>query len=161
MKPTPWLAAEPYRIPDMQFGGRYGDSWGAFAIPHGKTSVTLRVIVSDGDYKAAGLGPEYAWEHVSVSLPNRCPNWPEMSFIKSIFWRSDETVMQLHVPAAEHLNCHPYCLHLWRPLNAEIPRPPADTVAMPGSIEDQKQYLATAPAHGERGSASNTDIRKQ
>ena len=22
------------------------------------------------------------------------------------------------------LDCHPHCLHLWRPLDAEIPRPP-------------------------------------
>jgi hypothetical protein len=64
-----------------------------------------------------------------VSLANRCPNWPEMSFIKGIFWDWRETVMQLHVPVEDHRNLHPYCLHLWRPLRAEIPRPPNDAVA--------------------------------
>jgi len=40
-----------------------------------------------------------------------------------------ETVMQLHVPVAEHRNLHPNCLHLWRPLNERIPQPPPDMVA--------------------------------
>lgn len=129
MKPTPWLAAEPYRVPDpLGSGAQYGDSFGAFIIP-GPNNQPLRVLVSDGDFEAAGLSEEFAWEHVSVSLPNRCPNWPEMDFIKNIFWRDDETVMQLHVPRVEHKNLHPYCLHLWRPLRAEIPRPPSLAVA--------------------------------
>lgn len=46
---------------------------GAFLIPC--QSFTLRVIASDGQ----------GWEHVSVSLPNRCPNWREMCFIKDVF----------------------------------------------------------------------------
>lgn len=63
------------------------------------------------------------WEHVSVSRKNRCPNWAEMSFIKEMFFRDDETAMQLHVPRSDHVNDHPYCLHLWRPTSQEIPRP--------------------------------------
>jgi hypothetical protein len=35
----------------------------------------LRVIASDGE----------GWEHVSVSLANRCPTWDEMCFIKGVF----------------------------------------------------------------------------
>lgn len=70
------------------------------------------------------------WEHVSVSLPWRCPTWDEMAAVKSLFWKETECVMQLHVPAADHRNLHPYCLHLWRPRRGmKIPRPPADCVA--------------------------------
>lgn len=29
------------------------------------------------------------WEHVSVSLRNRCPTWDEMCLVKDIFWRDD------------------------------------------------------------------------
>lgn len=65
------------------------------------------------------------WDHVSVSLPTRCPMWPEMEAVKRLFFRRDETAMQLHVPPAEHVDCHPHRLHLWRPQHAEIPRPPA------------------------------------
>ena len=68
-----------------------------------------------------GLG----WDHVSVSLSGRCPTWKEMSFVKDIFFEIDETAMQLHVPYADHVNCHTNCLHLWRPQNTTIPRPPA------------------------------------
>jgi hypothetical protein len=88
----------------------------------------LKVVASEGDYKEVGLGPEYAWEHVSVSTDRRCPTWQEMDFVKDLFWGPEETVMQLHVPKNRHVNVHPYCLHLWRPLFTAIPLPPRDTV---------------------------------
>ena len=74
----------------------------------------MRVIATNG----------YGWDHVSISRTNRTPNWPEMSAVKDLFFLPTETVMQLHVPDAEHINCHPYCLHLWRPQEVEIPAPP-------------------------------------
>ena len=64
------------------------------------------------------------WEHVSVSLPNRCPNWLEMCHIKDLFWDKNEAVMQLHPAKSEYVNIHQFCLHLWKPLKAEIPLPP-------------------------------------
>ena len=48
-----------------------------------------------------------------------------MEQVKRLFFRDDETAMQLHVQPADHINCHPHCLHLWRPHGVEIPRPPA------------------------------------
>lgn len=33
------------------------------------------------------------WEHVSVSLSNRCPTWEEMCMVKDIFWGEDECVI--------------------------------------------------------------------
>jgi hypothetical protein len=55
------------------------------------------------------------WDHVSVSLPNRCPTWEEMEKVKRAFFKETEYAMQLHVPPSEHRNYHPYCLHIWRP----------------------------------------------
>lgn len=69
------------------------------------------------------------WEHVSVSVRDRCPTWEEMEDVKRKFWEEADTVMQLHVPPSEHRSFHPYCLHMWRPLNVEIPRPPGYMVA--------------------------------
>lgn len=69
---------------------------------------------------AEGMG----WEHVSVSLLTRNPNWREMSFIKSLFWEDIDCVMQLHPSKEKHINFHPYCLHLWRPQELQIPMPP-------------------------------------
>lgn len=102
---------------------------GCFAIPFGMRM--LNVIASSGDgWSESGL-PGKPWEHVSVSLHDRCPTWEEMDFVKQLFWSDDETVIQLHVPAGDHINNHPYCLHLWKPLGVEIPRPPSLTVGIP------------------------------
>lgn len=68
------------------------------------------------------------WDHVSVSRRTRTPNWREMEFIFRLFFREDETAVQFHVPADEHVNIHPYCLHIWRCRYVEIPKPPRSMV---------------------------------
>lgn len=99
--------------------GSYGDRGnGVFEVPSKTDRRTLQVIASDLD----------GWDHVSVSRKKRIPNWIEMEQIKLLFFADDETAMQLHVPPTDHINHHPYCLHLWRPQAVEIPRPPADMV---------------------------------
>jgi hypothetical protein len=64
------------------------------------------------------------WDHVSVSFHNRCPTWDEMCAIKDIFFNPDECVIQYHPAKSDYVNRHPYCLHLWKPQNVEIPKPP-------------------------------------
>ena len=71
-----------------------------------------------------GLG----WEHVSVSHTNRIPSWETMCEIKDMFFNDDEVVMQLHPKKENYINNHKYCLHLWRPLNENIPVPPIELV---------------------------------
>ncbi len=67
-----------------------------------------------------GLG----WEHVSISpMRNKMPSWNAMCFFKDMFWDAEDCVVQYHPPKSEYVNNHPYCLHLWRPVNKEIPRP--------------------------------------
>lgn len=102
--------------------------YGAFRLP-GPLGMTLVVVASDGrDWQEAGLeGPP--WEHVSVSLRRRCPTWQEMEYVRDLFWLPEELVLQFSVPRAKHINAHPHCLHLWRPLGMEIPLPPPSTVA--------------------------------
>lgn len=89
---------------------------GAFFVP--VFGLTLKVICSDGS----------GWDHVSVSRPDRCPTWEEMAEIKSLFFDDHECVMQLHPPKSDYVNNHSYCLHLWRPQAAVIPRPPSEFV---------------------------------
>ena len=72
----------------------------------------------------------FGWDHVSVSTRTRCPTWGEMEYVKRMFFEDHETAMQLHVPPSDHVNCHPYCLHLWRPQEFEIPRPPPEFVGI-------------------------------
>ena len=68
------------------------------------------------------------WEHVSVSLRNRCPTWDEMCLVKDIFWRDDECVVQFHPPKSEYVNLHPYCLHLWKKIGEAVELPPKSFV---------------------------------
>lgn len=75
----------------------------------------LRVIASD----------QMGWEHVSVSRADRCPSWEEMCQVKALFWSDEDCVMQLHPPKADWISNVEYCLHLWRPVGVEIPRPPS------------------------------------
>ena len=102
---------------------------GIFAIRSIIDRKILYVIASNGG----------GWEHVSVSRDKRCPNWPEMDQIKQLFWCDDEVVVQFHVPPSEHVNFHPYCLHLWMPA-MDLPRPPTWMV---GPLTEQSQEEAS------------------
>lgn len=63
------------------------------------------------------------WEHVSVSLRNRCPTWEEMCAFKDIFWEEEECVVQFHPPKSEYVNLHPYCLHMWKKIGCQYESP--------------------------------------
>ena len=95
---------------DQDFGG-------IFMVPSPiHKGVDLRCIAAN----------DAGWDHVSISpsLP-RTPTWSEMEYIKRLFFKPDETAMQLHVTPADHISIHPYVLHLWRPHDVLIPLPPA------------------------------------
>lgn len=114
---------EPYRILLGPWGSVKGFSCGMFIIPFQSSS--LRVLVSDGSFDG--------WEHVSVSMPNRCANWKEMCYIKDLFWDEEDTVLQFHPPKSQYINNHPYCLHLWRQINKPVDLPPWWTVGIKDS----------------------------
>lgn len=102
--------------------GSVGDeTCGCFWVSSPIDGATMRVVASSDE----------GWDHVSVSRKNRCPNWPEMEHVKRLFFEDHEAAMQLHVPVDDHLSLHPHCLHIWRPRDQEIPRPPAIMVAPP------------------------------
>jgi hypothetical protein len=100
-----------YRVP-----GEDGDEvQGAFIFPGILSGPPLRVIAS----------ASRRWDHVSVSpRKKRCPTWEEMCWVKNKFFEPDEVVMQLHPAEKDWISIHPYVLHLWRPVNLEIPLPP-------------------------------------
>lgn len=110
-------------------------AWGGvFQIPYERKvgaftrRSSLRVIASRGgcpDYPPEMDAAANRWDHVSISCEDRCPTWEEMEFIKRLFFDRHECAMQLHVPPRDHVNNHEYCLHIWRPLDCEIPRPPS------------------------------------
>lgn len=77
----------------------------------------------DNNERSGWTGPPF-WDHVSVSLKNRCPNWREMCFIKNLFFEPDELVIQFHPPEKDYINLGKTVLHMWRPWNQEIELPP-------------------------------------
>ena len=68
------------------------------------------------------------WDHVSVACPRRTPTWTLMALIKEAFFREDECAIQYHPAKDEYVNIHPHTLHLWRPQDVAIPKPPREMV---------------------------------
>jgi hypothetical protein len=81
----------------------------------------LRIISSGSPEEGE---PGWPWEHVSVSVADRCPTWKEMALVKDLFWKPEETVLQFHPKASAYVNHHPFCLHLWRKVGADHELPP-------------------------------------
>lgn len=81
------------------------------------------------------------WEHVSITVAphckdaTRCPTWEEMCWVKDQFWSEDEVVVQYHPAKKDYVSCHPYCLHLWKPVSVVIPTPDPEFVGPRSSIK--------------------------
>lgn len=103
----------------LRFMSEYYDSpgdstCGCFLFKH--DGYTYNIIASSG----AG------WEHVSISSnTDKPPSWEVMCSVKDAFFESEEWVMQFHPARSEYVNNHPYCLHLWRPVDGRFPTPPS------------------------------------
>ncbi len=130
-------------IPERLEDGRHPDlsdpSYGLNGLFEvmGPCSTVLRIIAND-----ASTPDAQGWEHVSVSTWRRCPNWPEMCFVKNLFWDEEELVIQYHVPISKHINNHPFVLHLWRDTINPHPRmPPARAVGVPGLTYEEAAEL--------------------
>lgn len=104
---------EQHRIRSGAMASATGDDGGAFRLTL-PTGEKCNVVASSG----------FGWEHVSVSMPHRCPTWAEMCFVKKLFWEPEDCVVQYHPPQSNYVNVHPYCLHLWRALDSQMPTPP-------------------------------------
>lgn len=111
---------ESFLVHSGKMGSLRGERGGCFLIPSPFSGV-LTVIANEANNLVR-------WDHVSVSRATRTPNWPEMDYIKSLFWNDEETVVQFHPPRSQWVNNHPFCLHLWRPADFEIQLPPKEAV---------------------------------
>lgn len=111
---------DKYRQKYGLFGTKNGEPFGLFFIKVSTHKTPLKVIL-------APIGQE--WEHVSVSLPNRCPTWEEMCIVKDIFF-GNRVAVQFHPEKDEYVNNHPYCLHLWASNNKAIETPPSILVGI-------------------------------
>lgn len=64
------------------------------------------------------------WDHLSVSTARRCPTWEEMCIFKDMFFDENEACVEYHPAKKDYVNIWPYCLHIWKPQNVELPKPP-------------------------------------
>lgn len=94
------------------------DNFGIFRFPLPRFGSELHVIADISE----------DWDHVSVSMDRRTPNWEEMDFIYRKFFWTDEVAVQYHIQTKDKVNIHEHCLHIWRPVNIKLPRPPKASV---------------------------------
>lgn len=119
MKPI--TEANKFRFRIGYFGSNDSDgNNGAFIIPYNK-KINLACVVSDGE----------GWDHVSIHVVDkrgciitRCPTWDEMLFVKDLFFEKDEWTVQYMPPKSKNINVHNYTLHIWKPQDQELPKPP-------------------------------------
>lgn len=110
---------EQYRVKIGPLASSEADGNNGYFVIEFESNI-IGVLASDG----------MDWDHVSVSLNNRTPNWKEMCMVKDLFFSKDECVIQYHPSEKEYINNHPYCLHLWRPQKDIIPIPPSILVGI-------------------------------
>lgn len=108
----------------LGFEQKAGDPFGWFRV----IRVTKEPIGNFGVKKvttvfAVQADAQTDWEHLSVSLPDRCPTWDEMCFLKDLFWEPQDAVVQFHPAKSDYVNVAKFCLHLWR-FKLGFPAPP-------------------------------------
>ena len=86
------------------------------------------------------------WDHVSVSFRGRTPTWEEMAEIKKMLFYPEEVCVEYHPPESEYVNYHPYVLHMFRPQNEVLPRPPYWMIG-PKNGQSESECRAEANAY--------------
>lgn len=109
------LRANRWRIKTGHYGSDETAGWnGAFLVP--LEGEMWHVLISDG----AGF------KHLSISNAQKkvLPTWTVMCRVKEAFFADDDWAIQYHPPKGDdYVNDHPYTLHLWMPLDQELPKP--------------------------------------
>jgi len=60
------------------------------------------------------------WIHVSVSHRDRLPTWDELRSVKDWTLGDARWAISVFPVAAEYVNDHPFCLHLWHCLDGAV-----------------------------------------
>lgn len=118
-----WHVPEAFRIE-----GPECEPYGAFKVPVARDRKGVPTL-----YAYTRATCHDGWEHVSVTLClhtafMRCPSWQDMCAVKHLFWDDSDLVVQFHVDDGNKVNINEFCLHLWRPTDAALPRPSASMV---------------------------------
>jgi hypothetical protein len=107
--------AERWRVKAGQFGSSETDGFnGHFLVP------------LDGELWFCRISDGWGWRHVSVSNAQRkmLPTWAIMCRVKEAFFSDESWVVQYHPAKTDYVNDHELVLHLWEPLEENLPHPP-------------------------------------
>jgi hypothetical protein len=74
---------------------------------------TARIIVTLGPTPDPADG---YWLHASISTVDRMPTYDELVMLHKAVWPNGYAY-QCFVPPSEHVNIHPYALHIWGKLD--------------------------------------------
>jgi hypothetical protein len=119
-------------VPERLERGRWCSGPMGSDASYGLTGMFTVIGPGGRELKIMSSGPEDRtnWEHVSVSLENRPPNWAEMAFVCDLFWGPEECVVQYRPPHADYINNHPNCLHWFKWTGGPFPMPPSHLVGI-------------------------------
>jgi hypothetical protein len=57
------------------------------------------------------------WLHVSCAHATKLPSWEDLREVKQVFCGPKRLALSIMPSETEYVNVHPYCLHLWCPLD--------------------------------------------
>ena len=104
----PRIVPAPWRVVSE------GDDGAMYVMPNRHASVIVSVArEQDGRL----------WLHASMGRPDRLPTWDELAAMKAWAIGTDRYAYQVIPPASKHVNIHPNVLHLWAPLEGDLPLP--------------------------------------
>ena len=86
----------------------------------------------------------YGWEHLTVSpQPQRghTPEWDVMCRVKDIFWEEEECCIEYHPRHSQYVNNNETCLHIWRPIDVELPEPPTILLGFAGMSSEETSAI--------------------
>lgn len=108
------MRANRWRVRTGKYASEDVAGWnGVFLVPIG--GELYNVMISD----------RMGWKHLSISnaQKKKLPDWQAMRQVKACFFADDEWVCQFFPAKDDYVNDAEWCLHLWMPLDVELPHP--------------------------------------
>lgn len=103
--PSPWVCLKTHEDGGMWRGVGEGDD-------------RHRSLLVGCTVQPVGSPPSL-WQHVSASHTDRVPSYATLCRVKDLFFGPDASAVCLWPKTSEHVNAHPYTLHLWSPAQGD------------------------------------------
>lgn len=108
------IRANRWRVRQGKYATEDVDGWnGQFLVPiNGEIYL---IMISDG----------MGWKHLSMSNAQKkvLPSWNTMSRAKDLFFADEDWCCQFFPAKEDYINDCEWCLHIWMPLDDELPHP--------------------------------------